>query len=341
MQNFCGKCGAKLSSELQFCTNCGSKIQTDAESPKQEIKKESVIKEEIKIEKEKEVKIEPISTESYSSTNKAYGPKLKKISFLIIQLFVTLLISNALFNYPLQRSLNLSESNENFIEILNKAEAMAKAENEFDAIANLINPLGPLKTFRMQRTLEDVYISVKETRQFSFPLLDFNSALVISLFMLISLIGSLILYNSISNSNKLKTSLGSFNLIAGLVFTYIVYNLQSNIEASEFPYYWQSYLFYLFLTGSIFLNFIAFYKSKKIISWLLIPAILSGFCLYISQPYYHYGLAYIVRVQLSTALFYLLNYGHMAVAMVLSTITIYLFLKEFIHKTSGEGPDKP
>lgn len=52
MQNFCGKCGTKLSTELKFCTNCGAPIQTNIETQKVDAPKETSVKEETKVEKD-------------------------------------------------------------------------------------------------------------------------------------------------------------------------------------------------------------------------------------------------------------------------------------------------
>ena len=80
MQNFCGKCGTKLSSELKFCTNCGAPIQTNVEPSNKEIPIKIVAKEDTKAEKEVAAEKKSFDTQPYISKDQSFELKIKKIS---------------------------------------------------------------------------------------------------------------------------------------------------------------------------------------------------------------------------------------------------------------------
>jgi hypothetical protein len=313
MQNFCSTCGTKLSDNQIYCSKCGSKIQPDIDSLKAEVKKEIVITER-------------------SLQTQSFDPKIKKISILIAGLFVALLISNAIFNLPFRFALNFhyyqnnyestSREVDKFNTMHNKAWKIAEGEGKENVVV------------KMGYTTEQTFNELNNAVASAWPLLAFGSNLRPTLLILFMIIISFASKELIKDKTKFKWALILFNLLFGVVYALVVsYNTDRAFFGNQYFLEWRL-VFYLLITGSVFFNLIAFYQSKKILNWIIIPTILGTLSFFFIS--FDSLLDYYSRAQLSSLFVYLLAFLSIIVSFILPSIAFYFFLKEFIYEPSPE-----
>lgn len=328
MQNFCGKCGAKLSSTLNFCTKCGTKIKADLEPPSEEVIKGHTTNEETKVEKESVVDKKSLNTHSYLSQNQSFDPKIKKISILMLGLFLSLLATGVIFNFPIQNSLKFDVNNEEdikeYIEIREEARKLAEENKDW-------TPHNNLKWTTEFEGAQDM-IKLEKTAKRYFPLINFNIIGRIALLLLIMIILTYASAELIKDSNRLKWVIILLNLIVGVAFAFTVTTNQSWLSVK-----WGRLEYYLSIAVSIFFCLLAFYDSRKLVYWIIVPAVVAFIYTIVSASFenligvYHREIGYLLRIQLSTLGFFLLRFLGLASYFILPSVTFYLFLREFIY----------
>ncbi len=335
MQNFCGKCGAKLSGSNEFCTNCGAKILDDKESTKEEIKKEEKFETKTQQESKKKyiLKIPP-KAPTYISKNQSIDLNIKRISILIIGLFISLMITEAIVVAPIRIALDFKEYENDFEKTSREYDRYSIMHNEAKKLSQDEDNKSFYKKVQLDRFKNEV--------QQNYPYFYFGGLFRSSLLILLMIILTYAAKELIKDQTKLKWAIVFAILLIGIFFAILV----TVFTEKEFED--MKFLFYLLLTISISFNFIAFYNSKKIGYWILTPSIIAiVFLIFFNfydfrwvNDYYEYPLlsfesfnlklAYYARTQLSTLLYYSLLYLAFAFYFVLPSVTIYLFLKEFV-----------
>lgn len=327
MQNFCGKCGTKLSSELKFCTNCGAPIQTNVEPSNKEIPIKIVAKEDTKAEKEVAAEKKSFDTQPYISKDQSFELKIKKISIILLSLFASLFIAGFILNYIINTSLKFDINNaddiKEYIELRRDANSLAKQDKYY------LNYFGDASTYQI---LDDM-IALNKKADYYFSTLHFEDAIKISLLILVMMVLTIASTELIKDLNVLKWVLVFGNLLVGVIFTYIIvskessffgYNIGSRSNGNTL-------LLYISISASIAFCILIFYNIKKIIYWVLVPSV-TGLLLAFGSIDYTFHIGYYGRAAFSTPLFYMLRYLFLIAFIVLPSISFYLFLKEIIYK---------
>lgn len=311
MQNFCGKCGTKLSSELKFCTNCGAPIQNDVELPKEETKNE----------------IESVGEKKFRGTQPAIGqdqsfdPKIKELSILIIVLVCALFVAGFVFNYPIQSSLSFDADDEgdveNFIEVYKEAFYPGNVLNSYFTVIGAMEKMNKLKA----------------NAGLYYPLVNLEILWKITLLILILIIISFGANELIKDPNKLKWAIILAILAVGLVYSFIVSNESNGFISSTND---ELLFLSLSITFCIFFCTIAFYNNQDYKQWIYTSAIVSLVFAISSggfnkpeklEPY--------LNVQFSTIFFYLFRYLYLSSLIILPSLAFHHFLKSFIYESSS------
>jgi len=329
MQNFCGKCGTKLSSESKFCTNCGAPIENKEEASDEDIKKE--LRFETKPEEMTDNKdtllSSPLESPKYNSQDQKIDPKIKRISFIVLGLIISIIINHFIFNYPRQSSLtfNYDESSnrvleqeiETFQKLYREAWELADEEGNGSLAPKYISD-SPIK-------LAEIFNALNTQVKTIFPLFDFGSTIRPTLLIIIMILISFAVNELIKNPLKLKWLIISLNLSAGVLYSFILFLLSDNENRL---------ISYLLMTGSIIFSLLAFYNSRKIMSWILISAIIS--IIYTVSTFDQWFGYYLLRIRLSSLVFYFLTYLESILSFILPCIAFFLFINEFIYKNGSK-----
>lgn len=245
--------------------------------------------------------------------DQSFDPKIKKISIIIIALFISLVLCELILNLPLQNALNFGSDHDAFIEMLGKAVELERSDdNNTDMVYKFMFNIVTASHWAMEKLNED--------SKDLFPLISIEINLKISLLILVLIIISIALKESIKDLMTFKWIMFFSIMIVGVLYSYLV-------PPTEY------FVFFLALIGVLLFNFIAFYNSSKLIYWLIVPLIVA---IFVTYPSLRNGLlyTYFLRVTLPSGIYYVIQLLKSATSFILPSIAFYFFLKEIIYEKS-------